>query len=306
MSEEDPTFYERKEVLEIGVILKEVRSRRGLTLDDVEQATKIRRRYLEGLENDDYSVLPDAVYARGFLKTYANYLDLDGEELAGKLRSRRPRQEWHGNQGDFRKTGFDEPLINPGGLAGAERRGIPIATVLTLFVSMIVIMGIIGTLYYVGNESQSSKKNQAPPAKKSDVKADAKSADAKSSSGNSNGASEKGDKSAAGSEAKPKDPGDGKTQDAAANKDVPPQTLGVSVNVEGSESWISVQSDGVLVYEQIAQPGFSETFEAKKELTISTGNAGAVTVSVNGQNIGVMGTYGEVVLNRSFTLKSAS
>ena len=62
----------------IGRILERTRQDRGLSLQDAERATKIRKRYLEGLERDDYTVLPDAVYAQGFLKTYANFLGLDG------------------------------------------------------------------------------------------------------------------------------------------------------------------------------------------------------------------------------------
>src|SRR5215204_4296515 len=72
---------------EIGRHLEQRRKERGLTLDEVEQATKIRKRYLTGLEREDYAMLPDAVYARGFLKTYANYLGLDGEALSRRLKS---------------------------------------------------------------------------------------------------------------------------------------------------------------------------------------------------------------------------
>ena len=80
--------------VEIGRILEQQRKERGLSLEEVEQATKIRKRYLTGLEREDYTILPDAVYARGFLKTYANYLGLDGEALSQQLKSnRKPRRE---------------------------------------------------------------------------------------------------------------------------------------------------------------------------------------------------------------------
>ncbi len=68
---------------------------------------------------------------------------------------------------------------------------------------------------------------------------------------------------------------------------------------------MSVLADGTLAYEQIAQPGFSKTFEAQREISIRTGNAGAVGVEVNGQDLGKLGESGEV-LTREFTLKSAS
>src|SRR5919205_3149525 len=79
---------------EIGRYLEQKRKERGLSLEEVEQATKIRKRYLTGLEREDYTILPDAVYARGFLKTYANYLGLDGDALSQQLKSsRKPRRE---------------------------------------------------------------------------------------------------------------------------------------------------------------------------------------------------------------------
>src|SRR5919107_3950495 len=95
---------------EIGRILEQKRNERGLSLEDVEQATKIRKRYLTGLEREDYAMLPDAVYVRGFLKTYANYLGLDGEDLSRQLKStRKPRRE-RGIDYDSRpETDFDQP-----------------------------------------------------------------------------------------------------------------------------------------------------------------------------------------------------
>ena len=79
----------------------------------------------------------------------------------------------------------------------------------------------------------------------------------------------------------------------------------VRVTVKDAPSWLSILTDGALAYEQIAQPGFSQTFEAQRRVRITTGNAGAVDVEVNGQSLGRLGASGEV-LTRNFTLKSAS
>src|ERR671915_1576121 len=106
----------------IGRVLERARKDRGLTLEDAEKATKIRRRYLEGLEKDDYTVLPDAVYARGFLKTYANFLGLDGDGLSQELRTRKkPRRERRLSYA-APASEFDRPIISPGGVPGAEKR----------------------------------------------------------------------------------------------------------------------------------------------------------------------------------------
>src|SRR3712207_1169924 len=96
---------------EIGRLLEQKRKERGLSLDEVEQATKIRKRYLTGLEREDFAMLPDAVYARGFLKTYANYLGLDGEELSRLLKSRRKPRRERGISYNQPSSDFERPLI---------------------------------------------------------------------------------------------------------------------------------------------------------------------------------------------------
>ena len=73
--------------IEIGRTLRLAREKRGLSLQQVEEATKIRTRYLRDLENEDFDVLP-AVYVLGSLKTYAEHLGLDGATITGELKRR--------------------------------------------------------------------------------------------------------------------------------------------------------------------------------------------------------------------------
>lgn len=61
----------------VGQLLKEKRLEKGLVLDDVADAMKIRKKYIEALENGNYSEIPDKVYTKSFLKIYADYLGLD-------------------------------------------------------------------------------------------------------------------------------------------------------------------------------------------------------------------------------------
>lgn len=70
----------------VGSKLREARTRRKLSLGDVEAATKIRGRYLQAIENDDWEQLPGATYARAFIRTYGRFLGLDGERLAEEQR----------------------------------------------------------------------------------------------------------------------------------------------------------------------------------------------------------------------------
>lgn len=66
--------------------MREARIRRKVDLSEVEAATKIRIRFLRAIENEEWEVLPGGAYTRGFIRTYANYLGLDGERLADEYR----------------------------------------------------------------------------------------------------------------------------------------------------------------------------------------------------------------------------
>jgi cytoskeleton protein RodZ len=75
-------------VFEIGSSLREARIRQGLELAQAERDTKIRSRYLAALEDDDFEALPGPAYARGFLRTYADYLGLEGQRFVDEYYSR--------------------------------------------------------------------------------------------------------------------------------------------------------------------------------------------------------------------------
>lgn len=63
--------------MQFGQVFKEKRENLGLTLGHIEEETKIRKLYLDAIEKEAFDVLPPRVYATGFVKKYARYLDLD-------------------------------------------------------------------------------------------------------------------------------------------------------------------------------------------------------------------------------------
>lgn len=70
----------------IGSTLREARNRRKLDLIEIEAEIKIRVRYLQAMENEEWDALPGGAYTRGFIRTYAIHLGLDGERLADDYR----------------------------------------------------------------------------------------------------------------------------------------------------------------------------------------------------------------------------
>src|SRR5215210_4984177 len=72
--------------MRIGEVLKQARARAGLDIRAVEEQTKIRVKYLRALEDEEWEALPNPAYSKGFLRTYAQLLGLDGEALADAYR----------------------------------------------------------------------------------------------------------------------------------------------------------------------------------------------------------------------------
>lgn len=75
-------------MFEIGNSLHEARERQGLGYPEIELATKIRSKYIRALEEEDFTSIPGDAYIRGFLRTYAEYLGLDGDVYVDEYASR--------------------------------------------------------------------------------------------------------------------------------------------------------------------------------------------------------------------------
>jgi cytoskeleton protein RodZ len=97
---------------DIGETLRESRMRRRIDMAEVESATKIRAKYLRALENEEWELLPGPTFVRSFLRTYAEYLELDARTLVEDYKQR------------FEGTAASEPAPF-GGLAGPRRQQRP-------------------------------------------------------------------------------------------------------------------------------------------------------------------------------------
>jgi cytoskeleton protein RodZ len=130
------------EGLPIGEVLKRTRTRRKIDIRTVEQQTKIRIKYLRALENEEWDVLPGPAYAKGFLRTYAQFLGLDGDALVDEYR----RTVEAALDAD-RAYLFSEPVLERRRRPGSEpQRGWPVrASVLgVLGAAAVVVLLILG------------------------------------------------------------------------------------------------------------------------------------------------------------------
>src|SRR3954470_10212510 len=137
--------------LQIGEVLRSTRSRLDKDIYVVERETKIRTKYLQALENEEWDVLPGPTYVKGFLRTYAAYLGLDADALVDEYRrgiERSPASE--------QPYLFSEPLLErrrrP---APAQRRSwgqlLAIAGVLILSIAAVVAVVRLDPLDWFGS-----------------------------------------------------------------------------------------------------------------------------------------------------------
>lgn len=292
--------------IEIGATLRKARQDIGVMLDDVEYETKIRKRYLEALEREDYGDLPSAVYARGFLKTYANYLGLDGEELSQELKSRwetvqeRQRREAAPKESHPGRRWSRDTAGSLSARHARHRRVSPLA-ILGLVLALVLIAAAFGGLYWVGQNSQAT---QEAPGGQANQPGQSPGGRPSEPGGTSEG--EQSTTPTTDTLTNVEAAGVTGTEPVATVEAAPslPEVVRVTVTVEQVPAWLNVQTDGDIVFEQVAQPGFSQTYEAGRQVAVWTGNAGAVRLEINGQDYGALGAPGEVK-RQVFTLKPA-
>jgi cytoskeleton protein RodZ len=141
-------------VFEIGSSLREARLRQELDFPEVEQATKIRAKYLRALEDEQFDVLPAQTYIKGFLRTYADYLGLDGQLYVNEYNSRFV-------------TGEEETPFRARALDGRHERGVQSKAVFAVVAGIVLVTALVIAAWRFGSSgSNSSQTTATPPAKK--------------------------------------------------------------------------------------------------------------------------------------------
>lgn len=127
----------------IGELLKNARMKKDYSFEYLEEATKIRAKYLEALENEKFDVLPGSVYAKAFLRTYAKYLELDTEEIINEY-----NQLKNENPTPVVETKIDdsEPIISGGKKWRYVAAGVAVVSLL-----------VFNSLYSAGKRAEDNK-----------------------------------------------------------------------------------------------------------------------------------------------------
>lgn len=282
---------------ELGQLLREARERKGVSLAEVEEATKIRQKYLIALEEGDYEKLPPGVYVRGFLRALAAYLGLDAQELIALYGQEVPHEAVPSPTPFLSQPLTRTPLVTPDLLVG-----------IVLFLAVGVLGAWVFREYILPLAQVTPTPTPTSPAETSTSGSAALTVEAPVEPPTA--------------QASVEPPTPEPTAEATATSPpptsiatpIPPPTTtppptptspltqtpapqGITLQVEVTQrSWLRIVVDGQTAFEGVLDRGATRTWRGREEIVMRCGNAGGVTVTVNGQPQGVLGDPGEVVV----------
>jgi cytoskeleton protein RodZ len=261
----------------LGAELHAVRMDRGVSLEHMALETHISLRLLQGLEEDKYNDLPGGMYNRAFLRKYCEYLGLVPDAYLERMeREQAPHSEK-----------LSKPKAPSPHLPSRGYRLPPLAVW-----SMMFVASVIGLYFSRGwiTSVFSPYFAHAPSAPLG--KADAIPAPI---AGKEDAASSLANTAPAGTQAPQlKDATAVSASAQAVVEERPPGALRLQFQVD-QECWISVTADGIHLVSRILQPGESAIYDAENRFYLILGNAGGVSLRINGEPARPLGKPGEVI-----------
>ena len=259
----------------IGDLLRRERERQNLSIKDIEKATSIRALYIDAIEKGEYKTLPGEVYAKGFVRNYANYLELNANEIVNAFNEEmHPQEELQESAGsssveearqeqsaERNREEYRGPKITSLESYPMEKKSHGVRNALMVAAAVFVV-AFAALIAFGGDEEPSAP---APRAKTQTQQ--------------------------------------GQKQTEAAPK---PAADGVEMKLSFTDRcWTEVVVDGKTEFEGTAEKGKVLTLKGKDKVRITAGNAGALNYSLNGKDMGAIGQKGEVV-EKTFTKENAA
>ena len=259
----------------IGDLLRRERERQNLSIKDIEKATSIRALYIDAIEKGEYKTLPGEVYAKGFVRNYANYLELNANEIVNAFNEEmHPQEELQESAGsssveearqeqsaERNREEYRGPKITSLESYPMEKKSHGVRNAL-MVAAVVFVVAFAALIAFGGDEEPSAP---APRAKTQTQQ--------------------------------------GQKQTEAAPK---PAADGVEVKLSFTDlCWTEVVVDGKTEFEGTAEKGKVLTLKGKDKVRITAGNAGALHYSLNGKDMGAIGQKGEVV-EKTFTKENAA
>ncbi len=243
----------------IGARLRSARRQRRVSIERAAEETKIRSDYLMRMESDDFDFLAPA-YVRGFLRSYARFLEVDSVPLTEELERR------HGSlKADTSAIAAMERRVRRAPKQRKPSGNWSVAAVLAA--SALLFLGVLGLL-------QGEPPTDEPPGV----------------SRNDN----RGDRG--GTEAQPQQTPPSSPKPTPTETLASVDGVNLEIDAIHGDCWIDVTSDGASVFSGTIPMGESRTFKATDKMTVILGLPSSVELTVNGRNLGIPGDENPITI----------
>jgi len=276
----------------LGSYLRELRTAKGMSLEEVSRATRVGRTHLEALEAEELSALPAPVFVKGFIRAYCEFLQANPAEALGRY------QALIGERPSGTAPSAPEPLT-----AGLGRGPV--------FVSVILLVVLAAALFLLNSglrsEGPRAPRPQAgspaalPPATPASEPAPVQPPPAAPAA-----------PAAPSAKVEPTGPPPSSAPPAAlpvaiappAATTAAPPAPSAPAPARGPQrlvvkaiepTWVRVQMDGDRSVEELLPAGASREWSAEKRFTLTVGNAAGVTLELNGRTLPPLGAPGAVI-----------
>jgi len=266
----------------LGDYLKNKREAQNITLEEVSQATRIRRTILEAIENNNYDLIPPKVFTQGFIKSYASYLGLDENDVIKRYHEIMESREI--------KTDTDEPIQQE-----PPQSFLTPTRLLVLGIVFIVVLSVWllrknpesgdDTVLESTMKTSSTSSVNSPPLASQEVSVE-EDVDPTVFDREEPAVIEK--------ENLPEDEAEEKTVEAIETEEPAAEPMALRV-VATEQVWMRIQLDQGEPYEVILKNEESLPLKAREKFIIRIGNAGGVELFFNGEPLGNPGEPGEVI-----------
>jgi cytoskeletal protein RodZ len=252
----------------IGSVLREKREARKLSVAEVAAETRINKKYIQALEDGNYLLIPSQVYAKGFLKAYAEFLGLDPKNLLAELINYYKSRE-EGRKAAVSAQKIKKIISFPKTLKLPTMPAIPaykfdMKMMLTAVISVFVLLFLISVYGYISSHQKRAVMIEAnPPVVAATEKA----------------------------KVPPKKITKKSVEEKTVKETAIPEGK-IELRIETTKrSHLSVSSGSMELYSGTLQPGAKLRFIGR-EIKVKAGDGGGVKVYVNGKFLGVMGEEG--------------
>jgi len=239
----------------LGKTLKKIRESKHVSIEDASEKTRIPKKIIATIEDDRLSEMSSVFYARGFVKSYAKFLEALEEDKVKEFLST-------GQKKDATQLLLKDEKV-PGDWFLKHKKQVA-RGILAAFSVWLLLFSLMQVGKFVRNAC-ARYKTRATERKKDVEKAATVKAILPA-------------------------PAQEKEEPALAEKKSKDFQIEI---IARYHTWIQVVSDGVLSFRGSIKKGTSDTWRAKKKIELELGNAGAVTLSFNGKNLGSPGKKGE-------------